>query len=280
LISDNQKARLKSAFLLLDWIGDTTTAELEVKYQISIGSILQLSEAVAWLLDSAAAITALRNRPESVVSNLRCLSGAAGHGFYLPKLSVNEFGFKAEQRDLVWALVQAGITSAEQINQSNRATIISILGEEETERLIRKFADRNSGCPDSREKNMPYLRLRGDQQGERVLINFGAIEINLTPKSFSYLFKLSAARLSDEEGWLSKEEIEPGFNQAKNIYRVKQELKRFATGLEEYIENNKSGYYRINLLPEQIRIDFGRMKSFHDLELVEISSSLETKLAS
>jgi len=127
---------------------------------------------------------------------------------------------------------------------------------------------------------MPMLRLRGSLQGDRVPIRYADEEIDLTPKSFSYLFKLSAWRLLRPDGWVNKDEIEPGFNQAKNIYRVKQELKRFATGLEKLIENNKSGCYRINLQPEQIRIDYDSMESFCDMELLNLSRCLQQRLAS
>ena len=127
---------------------------------------------------------------------------------------------------------------------------------------------------------MPMLRLRGSLQGDRVPIRYADEEIDLTPKSFSYLFKLSAWRLLRPDGWVNKDEIEPGFNQAKNIYRVKQELKRFATGLEKLIENDKSGSYRINLQPEQIRIDYDSMESFCDMELLNLSRRLQQRLAS
>ena len=106
---------------------------------------------------------------------------------------------------------------------------------------------------------MSQLRLRGLMRGDRVYFNFKNTEIDITPKSYNYLYKLTVARFLKPEGWLSKDEIEPGFNQAKNIYRVKQELKRFATGLEQRIENNGSGFYRINLSPgadqDRFRLD-------------------------
>jgi hypothetical protein len=49
----------------------------------------------------------------------------------------------------------------------------------------------------------------------------------------------------------------------------------FATGMEQRIENNGSGFYRINLSPEQIKIDFDSMKSFCDLELAELTKQVE-----
>lgn len=127
---------------------------------------------------------------------------------------------------------------------------------------------------------MPLLKLRGLLKGERVRICFNEAEIDLTPKSFNYLYKLGAARFLKPEGWMSKEEIEPGFNQAKNIYRVKQELKRFATGLENMIENNKSGFYRLNLKPEQIKIDVESMEAYSDFELAELTKRLSNATVS
>lgn len=277
VLSDAQQRRLKGAFLLLDWISDLETVELELKYRTNIGSILQVAETVSWLLDGAAAIASLLNRPAELVDGLRELATAVGNGYDLPGSVLQSAGFCAEQRDLVWRLFNQGITTAAHFTDQYRGKLASIVGEALAEQLIEKFKatnDNNNQSP-AEVGAMSQLRLRGMMRNDRVFLNYNETEIDVTPKSFNYLFKLTAARLLNHDGWLSKEEMEPGFNQAKNIYRVKQELKRFATGLEDRIENNKSGFYRINLLPGQIRIDFDSMKAFSDMELAELTKRLE-----
>jgi replicative superfamily II helicase len=277
ILSDAQKQRLKGALLLLDWIGETTTTELELQYRTNIGSILQISETVSWLLDSVAAIASLLNRTMDFVSQLRTLAMAVENGYDLPESALQRAGLCPEQRDLVRRLFDAGITETAHFSDQYRGKIAGLVGAELAKQLIEKFRAINTNVNQSLAEvgAMSQLRLRGLMRGDRVFLNYNETEIDVTPKSFNYLFKLTAARLLNRDGWLSKEEMEPGFNQAKNIYRVKQELKRFATGLEDRIENNKSGFYRLNLLPGQIRIDFDSMKSFSDMELAELTKRVE-----
>jgi helicase len=54
VISCEQNVRLKAAFLLLEWIGEKETTEIELDYHLNLGSILQVAETTAWLLDTAA----------------------------------------------------------------------------------------------------------------------------------------------------------------------------------------------------------------------------------
>jgi len=276
VLSCEQNVRLKAAFLLLEWIGEKETAGIELDYHINLGSILQVTETTAWLLDTAAGVTALLNRPRELTEQLRQLAEAINWGFDLADTDLTDAGLAAEQRDIVWRLFNVGIVSAKDFCDGNRGRIAAIVGEELTGKLIEKFATRHEYDKQSSEEvEMSQLRLRGLMRGDRVYFNFKNTEIDITPKSYNYLYKLTVARFLKPEGWLSKDDIEPGFNQAKNIYRVKQELKRFATGLEQRIENNGSGFYRINLSPEQIKIDFDSMKSFCDLELAELTKQVE-----
>jgi helicase len=278
VLSDEQNVRLKAAFLLRNWIGEKATAEIETEYRVNIGSIVQVAERVAWLLDTAAGVTALLNRPRDLVEQLRQLAEAIRNGFDLYDTDLTAAGFSAEQRDLVWRLFKGGIVSAHDFLDVNRGKIAAMTNEDWADRLIDRFASMNESNSQSvKEVGMSQLRLRGLIRGDRVYFSFNNTELDVTPKSYNYLYKLTVARLLNRDGWVSKEEIEPGFNQAKNIYRVKQELKRFATGLEQRIENNGSGFYRINLTPEQIRIDFDTMKAFCDLELAELTKRVEVQ---
>ncbi len=278
VLRENELLCLKGAFLLCDWICEMTTLEVEERYHCPLGSIVQLSETAGWLLDAIAALGELLNRPGEPVARLRQLAAAVRCGFDLPDSIYARAGFAGEERDLVWQLFSSGWTEAGQFVAAHRARLAQAIGERTADRLIERFENfqKEISTTDGKEETpMPMLKLRGDMRGERVHIHFDNSEIDLTPKSFNYLYKLGAARLTKPDGWLSKDEIEPGFNQAKNIYRVKQELKRFATGLEERIENNKSGFYRLNLKPDQIKIDIDSMKAYSDLELAEITRQVE-----
>lgn len=278
VLSESELVRLKGALLLCDWLAGVPTLEIEQRYHCALGSIVQLGEVAGWLIETAAALAEHLNKPEDFVQRLNQIAVGARRGFDLPDTIFAEAGFGAEERDWVVTLFDAGWTTRAQLAEASRAALAQLVGESGATDIltkIEKVIKETKVIDGEEEKPMPMLKLRGDMRGERVHIHFDNSEIDLTPKSFNYLYKLGAARLTRPDGWLSKDEIEPGFNQAKNIYRVKQELKRFATGLEERIENNKSGFYRLNLRPEQIKIDIDSMKAYSDLELAELTKQVE-----
>jgi replicative superfamily II helicase len=272
--TDDESLRsLKCAFLLLDWLTEATTRELELSHQVRVGAILQAAEKISWIIEVYASLAAILNKPEAQSSRLTVLARAVGCGYDLPDTVVSEIGLRPEQRDLAWALNRAGFLSVRDFCDSKRGRLAAILGVEWADRLISKFTESDDKQKEVSE--MARLKVSNRQRGNRVVLQFGGSEIEISPKSFNYLFKLAAARFLKPEGWLDKEEIEPGFNQAKNIYRVKQELKRSRTGLEQRIENNKSGLYRINLSPEQIAIDFDSMADCSDLELAALARRVQ-----
>jgi hypothetical protein len=269
--------RLKGAFLLNDWCGESTTADLEEQYHINLGTILQLGGTVSWLLDTGAAIAGALGKPAFVVAELRRLATAVARGFDLPDTVLSRLPLAVEQRDQVWSLWRRGFVTATDFNAARRDELAAVIGPEQADQTIAMLSASEGGVSGKieEEKKMTSLLIPGIERGSRVLIHYGDREIDISPKSFNYLFKLAIERLRSPEGWLDKEEIEPGFNQAKNIYRVKQELKRFKTGLEQCIENNKGGRYRINLDPSRIRVDCQSMLNFPDLELVELTRRMQ-----
>lgn len=278
-LTETERDSLRTAFLLLDWISSKATAEIELEHHADVGSILKIAEQVSWLLEAAAAIADVTEGSTRLVGSLRSLSGAVARGFDLGDTVLPCLGLRPEERDMAWMLFNKGVVADRDICDLNRPLLARILGLQRVGRIIERFSekgdDRNRS--DKEDLTMPRLRLPTVDRGNRVVFNYANTDIDISPKSFNYLFKLVAGRFLHPEGWLDKEEIEPGFNQAKNIYRVKQELKRFGTGLEQCIENNKSGRYRLNLQPEQILVDFGSMESFADLELAELSRRLKAK---
>jgi replicative superfamily II helicase len=278
-LTETEWDSLRSAFLLLDWVSSKATVEIEANHHVDVGTILKISEQVSWLLEAAASIAGVIGSPSRLVECLRKLGGAVVRGFDLRDTVLPHLGLRPEERDLAWILYDKGVVAKKDICDLNRPLLTRILGPQRTEEMIIRFReeDNANNNNDKEDVIMPRLRLPTFDRGNRVVFNYANTDIDVSPKSFNYLFKLVAGRFLHPEGWLDKEEIEPGFNQAKNIYRVKQELKRFGTGLEQCIENNKSGRYRLNLQPEQIVVDFGSMEAFADLELAELSRRLKAK---
>ncbi len=283
ILGRETQRQLKMSLALLDWCDGVETLAIEAKYSTHFGALLHLSETISWLLHSAAKVARTLNCSDEFCEFLKELAFCVAYGHEFADTFAGKLFPTAEERDLMLRLAAAGMTSREALLGASHSQLSGIVGEKTVHRLkqsLKEILEAETSATAGEEVEMPMLRLRGSLRGDRVPIRYAEEEIDLTPKSFSYLFKLSAWRLLRPDGWVDKDEIEPGFNQAKNIYRVKQELKRFATGLEKLIENNKSGSYRINLQPEQIRIDYDSMESFCDMELLNLSRRLQQRMAS
>lgn len=105
---------------------------------------------------------------------------------------------------------------------------------------------------------------------------------NLRGKSFRYLFALATARhlhgdfgkLHYDDGWINKRDIEPGTNQTKYFYQLRQELKAACDGAQRLIENNGRGFYRLALQRGQICFDFDSLEDFPDPDVREMVEKL------
>lgn len=114
------------------------------------------------------------------------------------------------------------------------------------------------------------IEIDGRYEKERYLIRVNGFPVWLTGKSFKYFVKLAWTRCHREAGWIYKEDIEQGFNQARYLYRMKNEI---AAGLSinwSVIENNRLGYYRLSALPSAIRFSLENLKDHPDFELRQL----------
>jgi hypothetical protein len=121
------------------------------------------------------------------------------------------------------------------------------------------------------------VELDGRYEGERYLVNIDGFPVRLTGKSFKYLAKLAYSRLANSEGWMYKDDIEVGFNQARYLYRLKQEVNRDGGCAWPIFENNRLGYYRLDLEPSKIHLNFENLRNHPDYELREIAERLSPR---
>jgi hypothetical protein len=118
------------------------------------------------------------------------------------------------------------------------------------------------------------LCLTGSMNKDRYRVLINGMPVLLTAKSFKYLFKLAAHRKINHDGWLDKEELEPGFNQARYLYNLRKELSCAPSSAAEIIENNRRGSYRLGLSGEEIAVDVGKLIESEDYEIAELSRRL------
>lgn len=88
------------------------------------------------------------------------------------------------------------------------------------------------------------LVIDGSPKKERYLVIVNGEKCWIQGRLFMYLTKLVKARLTSE-GWIEKYDIEPGANQARYLYRLRQQLEE--AGFELKIENSKTGLYRLTV---------------------------------
>lgn len=118
------------------------------------------------------------------------------------------------------------------------------------------------------------IEIDGTPVRERFLVRINGRPIKLTGKSFKYLVRLAWSRLRNDHGWLYKEDLEKGFNQARYLYRLRQEIGRtFLPGWPLY-ENNRSGYYRLAVAPDRLRVNVDALRDFPDYEIREMARDL------
>jgi len=82
-----------------------------------------------------------------------------------------------------------------------------------------------------------------------------------------------------ENGWLFKDDLEQGFNQARYLYRLRQEIGRdFLPGWPLY-ENNRSGYYRLIASPGAITMNVATLEDNPDYEIRQMAGDLRPEKA-
>lgn len=115
---------------------------------------------------------------------------------------------------------------------------------------------------------MPAVRLTGKPDRTRFIVEIDDLRCSLTAKSFTYLVRLAAARCgrleADQDGWIEKEALEPGHNQARYIFRLKQELGQFGAALGRLIENDRLGRYRLTARAAEISFNRPSLARFPD----------------
>jgi helicase len=297
-LSYRQTALLKAVFLLNDWAEAMPVDQLEQRYQLHLGQITDLASTAAWLLASIG----------KLIEAGDCNSGLPD---VLDRFSFNvQFGINPDLRDIHAALgdvlnrrdlkhlADHGITSpgqlidihadklAEILDSESRSTAvikkIKNLEKEENMKTIGISPAHNGSPAVNFPSTLPFrpsiIELDGRYEKERYLVRIDGMPVRLTGKSFKYLTKLACSRLLANDGWIYKDDIEVGFNQARYLYRLKQEINRDGGIRWNIFENNRLGYYRLDLDPAKVRVNIGNLKNHPDFELREMAERLEPRL--
>lgn len=107
----------------------------------------------------------------------------------------------------------------------------------------------------------------GSWKSERYAIVINGTDVWLTGKSFKYLCRLAWARKNKAQGWIYKTDIESGYLQARYIYRMRCEIYDQYNVSWSITENNRLGYYRLDIPADKLYINKGRLCQHPDYEV-------------
>ncbi len=287
-LSYHEAACMKSMLLLYSWSRLTPLQKLEERFQMHLGQILSLGESVAHLLAALGNLLVASGGDRRQGSKLNGYAFSVRRGLPLKFRELyRHFGQVLGRSDFC-ALEQAGVESLEQLCQYDLESLKSIIISDRKSlqvnnkiETLKLEVDMQPGNIDVRTELsegkhrtlfVPDLvEIDGRLEGERYLIKVNGFPIRLTGKSFKYFAKLAYSRLVGDAGWIYKEDIEMGFNQARYLYRMKNEVNAGLANGWDVVENNRLGYYRLNCNPSQLSINFDSLKEHPDFEVRQLA---------
>lgn len=122
------------------------------------------------------------------------------------------------------------------------------------------------------------LLVDGTPMKKRYLIVLDGVAVHLRGKSFRYLFMLAAARWLHDDGWIHKNDIEPGNLAIRYMHQLRKELDDQFLGSGKMIENVGTGQYRITPRVSIVSFNLERLHGYPDYDVVRICSRLESIL--
>jgi helicase len=271
-------SRIRLVLALHDWTLGRDLREIESDCGIHAGTIQNAGETIGWLTESAFVLLGTLGIPVRRRAFLKKLSFECRHGVPSACRRLHSIAGRHLSRCQLLALYREGISTPHALLSSDRSFLAGIIGHSRLEALMESVhgkvyeTDRSYGKAGRVDGVPRRLHLTGLTFRDRFRISLLGVPILLTPKSFKYLFKLAAHRKLGGDGWLDKEQLEPGFNQARYLYNLKKEMG--TSHGRDLIENDRRGAYRIAVPPDEIAFDFASLTGFEDFEVADLTQKL------
>ncbi|MFZ5981576.1 MAG: DEAD/DEAH box helicase [Candidatus Zixiibacteriota bacterium] len=279
-LSYRQAAALKALLLLQQWAGLVPTRRLEETFQVHLGQIMALGETAAHLVTALAVLLEACDHDSRPAALLRGHAFSLRHGLpaeFLPMhRSLGEILNRADFSELH----RAGVTGLFELARKSPEERAALIKNESKWKFINnkiKSFDEEVDMQLATSSSRPQVfagpelvEIDGSFERERYLVRINGFPVRLTGKSFKYFTKLAWSRLNMDSGWIYKEDIEVGFNQARYLYRMKNEISSGLNFAWPVIENNRLGYYRLNLSPGKIKINRENLKTHPDYEIRQL----------
>jgi len=271
-------SRIRLVLALHDWVGGKDLLEIEREYRIYSGTIQSAGDTVGWLAEGVFCLMGAIGLSSRRRVKFKRLSFEAKYGLPVAVRKLHSSVKGRLSRKDILLLHEEGITTVCQFVSSDRDFLSGLIGNSKLEEVMRELMEKSvshqgavsEGRPDDGPGKI-MLRVTGTMLRDRFRVIFRDRPVLLTAKSFKYLFKLAAQRRLDCDGWLDKEQLEPGFNQARYLYNLKKELGNSALNGQELIENDRRGGYRLSLPSDEIAFDLPSLSRLDDFEIAELS---------
>ncbi|MEW5795681.1 MAG: DEAD/DEAH box helicase [Candidatus Zixiibacteriota bacterium] len=282
-LSYRAAATLKSALLLDQWRCLTPVQRLEERFHLHLGQIQYLGRTAAHLVSALGRLIATSDRESDRPRLLSELAFSLRFGLPPEYQEIHRRLGDALRRCDFLALRAAGIETLEDLGRQSEQRFVDLFGSDSKSKHIsdiinnlKEEVDMQSATLDLRSpfcQQPRMIEIDGSYEADRYLVRIDGFPVRLTGKSFKYLAKLAWSRVNDSSGWIYKEDIEVGFNQARYLYRMKNEIAAGINSGWPVVENNRLGYYRLQIDPDKIRLNVDNLKSHPDYELRSLFES-------
>ena len=295
-LSYHQAATIKAWLLLEQWRLLAPIQKLEEQFQIHLGQILSLGETAAHLVSSIAELIGAGDREFPLKESLKDYAFSLRWGMPSCFRSIHNYFSVELNRSDYRALQKTNIETLGQFCDLPLESLRTLIDREDKlkhindkiKKLKEEFQMETMNTNTAVHRDTRYLvnqisvlpeliEVDGTLEKERYLVKINNFPVRLTGKSFKYFTKLAWARVKYDSGWVYKEDIENGFNQARYLYRMKGEISAELNISWPIVENNRLGYYRLNIDPSKIRINIENLKNHPDYEIRSLVMEETTK---
>ena len=297
-------AKLKAFLLLHDWSCLVPVQQLEERFQMHLGQIMALGETAAHLVSGLGFLVEASDNRTPILDEFGRHAFSLRFGMPANLMQLHSHFGEILNRSDFSALCKAGVESVADLSELSGEQLDEIIrGKNKLKSLKEKLkslheevamqshtvtnppqADPGGRPGGSRMATRPAfgvqpesVEIDGTFERERYLVRINGFPVRLTGKSFKYFAKLAWSRLHRDAGWMYKEDIEVGFNQARYLYRMKNEIVSALNLSWPVFENNRLGYYRLNAEPSAIHINIENLKTHPDCEVRVLAGETNTE---
>ncbi len=281
-LTPEERSRVRLVRLMEDWMGGIAALDIENDYRLHPGIMEKLAGQAGWLIASSASVIRAHDRLSHVPARLDKLAFSARTGLPPELEKIHRLLGDNLHRSEWLSLHHDGIHDTKRLFEEGMAVLRRLISSEERLRSIEQriqnikedIMQATSTYVSDSSIHPESIEIDGTPVRERFLVRINGRPIKLTGKSFKYLVRLVWSRLRNDHGWLYKEDLEKGFNQARYLYRLRQEIGRDFLPEWPLYENNRSGYYRLAAERERLRVNVDALRDFPDYEVREMARDL------